>query len=157
MSRAVRSHSVTESQRQVEALKSLMQAHYGDDWRQANHIGAGAAGMIHSLTEPKDRALMLHLVLKDRLTLPSRRYLLALKVCLKLSYQAAWEALTLALHAQPHDGLEELQAMLTERLEELLEALTAPLAVKRVQDAQPPPLRPIQARPAVRPGAPFHF
>ena len=157
MRRVIRSHSVTGSQRQVEALKSLMQAHYGDDWRQANRVGASAAGIIHGLTKPKDRALMLHLALKDRLTLPSRRYLLALKVCLKLSYQATWEALTLALHAQPHEGAEKLQAMLTERLEELLEALTAPLAVKRVQDAKPPPLRPLQARPAVRPGAPFHF
>lgn len=133
-----------------------MEVRYGNEWRDAQRIGASAAGAIRGLSQAKDRALLLQMVLNDRLTLPNRRYLLALRVSLRLSDNATWQALILGLHAEVTEGAEQLRAMLTDRLEHLLEALTAWIKVD-APDTQPPPLRPLQLRPDVRPGAPFHL
>lgn len=135
-----------------------MEAKYGHgaERREAQRVGASAAGTLHGLSSRKERALLLHLALHDPLTLPSRRYLLALRVSLRLMDKATWQALILALRAQGQDGLEQLREMLSEGLAELLEVKQT--RIEAQQDAQwkPPPIRPIEARPAVLPGAPFH-
>lgn len=157
MSGYVQRLSASNPQDLCAALGRVMEAHYGPDGRNAQRIGASAAGALHGLTRLEDRPTLLHLALSDRLALPSRRYLPALRVSLRLLSQASWQALILALHARLKEDLEAVRDMLTERLEEMLAAFAVPDRPERDRDTGPPPLTPIEARPQVRPGAPFHL
>ena len=145
MSANIQSHSETNLQRGL--------ASYGPEQRQANQIGANAAGVLVGLSNRCERPFLLQL-LCDPLLVPHPRYLVAVRVSLRLMDEASWLAMVLALRAQLSEELEALRAMLTERLEELLEALAEPLKREETQDQKPPPRTPAQARPAVRPGAP---